>query len=69
MNSTMSRTAARTVQCPACGAKPGERCRGRRGERESNHRERVEAAEVAQERQAIIARGGDPDRDWGAGEL
>jgi hypothetical protein len=45
----ISRTAARSVACPACAAEPGERCRGVRGrEREANHRERVQAAEVAE---------------------
>ena len=64
MEPRLSRTAARKVQCPACEAAPGERCKGaRHNERESNHRERVEAAEAAQERQRIIAM----DRDWNAG--
>jgi hypothetical protein len=44
----VSRTEARTVDCPACGAKAGERCRGLRGRpRESNHAERAEAAAAA----------------------
>ena len=41
----ITRTAARAVQCPACGATAGERCRGARGKaREANHGERVAQA-------------------------
>ena len=62
------RTAARAAKCPACAARPGERCTGTRGKRrEANHRERVEAAEQAAERASMIAHGADPDRDWDAG--
>ncbi|WP_459213512.1 zinc finger domain-containing protein [Mycobacterium intracellulare] len=39
----ISRTEARTMQCPYCRAPVGTKCRGKRGERESNHRERVQA--------------------------
>lgn len=44
-----SRSQVRTVECPACGAEPEEKCRKnvrslKRGpERESNHMERVHA--------------------------
>ena len=41
----LSRTAAREVDCPLCGVRASERCVGVRGRpRESNHRERIEAA-------------------------
>lgn len=44
----MSRSAVRAVECPACEASAGDRCRGARGRpREANHRERVQAAEIA----------------------
>jgi hypothetical protein len=62
MDAAVSRTAARAVQCPACEAKPGERCRGVRGKpREANHRERVEAVEA---QAAVDSR---PARDWDEG--
>jgi hypothetical protein len=45
MAMTVSRTAVREWRCPACKAKPGERCRGARGRpREANHAERVDWA-------------------------
>jgi len=57
MDAAMSRTAARSVKCPACAAEPDERCRGVRGKpREANHRERVDAAEAAAQ--------GERDRRW-----
>lgn len=43
MTDYVSRSEARTVGCPYCSAPPAAKCVGRRGERESNHRERVQA--------------------------
>jgi len=45
----LTRTDVRELaSCPACDAPVGERCCGARGRlRESNHRERVDAAERA----------------------
>lgn len=44
----VSRTQAREYECPACGAKSGERCVGARGkQRESIHQERMWAASEA----------------------
>lgn len=41
----VSRTESRGVDCPRCGAAPGDRCVGvRRKIRESSHLERVERA-------------------------
>lgn len=37
-----SRLEVQTVGCPRCLAEPGQPCRGRRGNRQSNHRERVD---------------------------
>lgn len=37
-----SRTDAQLVECPTCGAAPGEKCIGSRGQqRTANHRERI----------------------------
>jgi len=48
---TISRTKVRTIPCPACTAKAGQKCRNSRGrERESNHLERVEMALELRER-------------------
>ena len=42
-----SRTEVRTVPCPTCGARPGQKCIGAREKvRESNHQERVTAHEA-----------------------
>jgi hypothetical protein len=42
----LPRVIVRAISCPACGAIPGERCIGARSKpRESNHMERVLAAE------------------------
>lgn len=47
---TLARSEVRKVGCPACGTDPLMCCRGVRGrERESNHRERVEAAVAERE--------------------
>ncbi len=44
----VSRVQARAVACPVCGAKPEQRCVGARGRpRESNHKQRIEAARTA----------------------
>lgn len=44
----VSRTDARLVECPYCGAWPRKKCVGARSNvRESNHRERVEAYKAA----------------------
>lgn len=44
--SSLSREQVRGVTCPACGARPYERCVGARDRpRESNHRERALYAE------------------------
>jgi len=40
----VSRTEARAVPCPACGAGAEKPCRGARGKpRQANHRERIDA--------------------------
>lgn len=44
----VSRQEVRAVECPGCGARPGEPCAGRRGQpREANHAARVEKARAA----------------------
>src|SRR5271155_4915775 len=68
----MTRTEVRdAVGCPACKAERGEQCRRLRGgPRESNHGERVKAAEAAVlERDWDRGDHGPDDRDLDRGEL
>jgi len=41
MRRTATKLEVRAVRCPRCGALPGAKCVGRRGERESSHIGRV----------------------------
>lgn len=38
----VTRAQSRSVECSFCGAKPQERCIGKRGLREASHKDRVE---------------------------
>ena len=63
MQATVSRTAARTVECPACGAPAGERCQGARGrprEAKNGERDYEEAAAYEDLRAALRRLCGDP---------
>lgn len=43
---SLTRLQVREVFCPECEALPGEKCEGKRGERERNHMSRVRKAKA-----------------------